>query len=266
MVKRVFFLSLCFSVLMISCKKDVAIEPVAPPGTAGQPVTPGPDAAHVLTFSFSALANNTPFVPNTAWYTNTSQDHFTVTKFNYYLSNVKLRREDGFVYAEPESYHLIRHVESKTVFSLTGLPEGNYDHIEFLIGVDSLRNISGAQTGDLSADSLMFWDWEQGYIFFKLEGNYISAKVPKDGEYAIHIGGFAGPYKCLQQCSFNLSTPITVKKNARSVVSYNVLIDEIFESPVTIGFDSYFSSVSDATFRSVSQNYKDMFVVAKIEN
>ena len=32
---------------------------------------------------------------------------------------------------------------------MAGVPEGNYTKVEFLIGVDSLRNTKGAQTGDL---------------------------------------------------------------------------------------------------------------------
>jgi hypothetical protein len=129
-----------------------------------------------------------------------------------------------------------------------------------------LRNVSGAQMGDLSADSLMFWTWEQGYIFFKLEGYYKSANVPQDGEYAIHIGGFAGPYACLQKCSFTLENPITVKANLKSVVSYKVSIDEIFKNPTTIGFDYYYSAIGDRMFKLISLNYRDMFTVEKVEN
>src|SRR5205085_3433926 len=139
-------------------------------------------------FSFSAFVNKTALVPNTKWYKNTSNEIFTVTKLKYYITNVKLHREDGLVFTEEDSYHLIKHVDSlsATAFSIKNLPPGNYNGMEFLIGVDSLRNVSGVQTGALDVNNQMFWSWNSGYIFFKMEGDYVSDSVPDGSQFAIH--------------------------------------------------------------------------------
>lgn len=43
-----------------------------------------------------------------------------------------------------------------TTIALQALP-GKYDQVAFTIGVDSIRNISGAQTGALDPGKGMFW-------------------------------------------------------------------------------------------------------------
>lgn len=240
---------------LVSCVKDTKTEP--------EPVT---EVSPTVTLNFKALANGKTLVPETAWYTNFAFDSLTVTVFKYYISNIKLKKEDGSFYVVPESYHLIDHVAGASSIKLTNVPPGNYTGIDFLIGVDSLRNVSGSQQGALDVTNGMFWTWEQGYIFFKLEGQYNTVNQPQRGDYAIHIGGFSGPFACLQKRSFNLTTPIAAKNNRTSVVSYNVTIDEIFEKPHRIGFDAYYAAVNEKTFRFLSENYSDMFEVTNVEN
>jgi hypothetical protein len=220
----------------------------------------------IVTFDFIAKVNNTPFIANSQWYTNSSSDSFTVSKFNYYISNVKLKRADGSFFAEQESYHLIKHVDGATTFSFTNIPQGNYTSIEFLIGVDSLRNVSGAQTGALDVANNMFWEWNSGYIFFKLEGLFNSLTQSQKAGYAIHIGGFKGRYSCLQKCSFNLSSPLIAKNNRNSKLTYDVNLEKLFNSATTIGFDYYYANITEGMFQQISFNYKEMFAVNKIEN
>lgn len=255
---KVLAITLLGLILITSCKKDNVIE------TEGS--VEETSANPVVTFNFEAQVNNLLLIPETKWYTNTSKDSFNVTKFNYYISNIKLTREDGTIFKETESYHLVKHVEGITSFTLSDVPVGNYTNIEFLIGVDSLRNVSGAQTGALSVSNDMFWEWKSGYIFFKLEGSYSTSSQKIKSQYGMHIGGFKGKFPCLQTCSLPLITGIEAKKNKHSTVFFNVNIDEIFIHPQEIGFDYYFNNISDAMFQQISINYKDMFTVKKIEN
>jgi hypothetical protein len=61
--------------------------------------------------------------------------------------------------------------------------------MEFMIGVDSARNNSGAQTGALDPTNGMFWSWSTGYIMAKFEGT--SAQSPAAANaLKFHIGGF----------------------------------------------------------------------------
>jgi hypothetical protein len=53
-----------------------------------------------------------------------------------------------------------------TTLKLTILPY-LYNRLSFVIGVDSARNVSGAQTGALDPANGMFWTWNTGYIMAK---------------------------------------------------------------------------------------------------
>ena len=256
MTKVSLFIGVLICIGIISCrKKDPKTEP-----------EPESQVPPVVSFNFQAKVYSQTLLIGTKKYSNSSTDSFSVTRLNYYISNIKLVREDGFIFSEPESYHLMQHELGKTTFNMTNIPQGNYTKIEFLIGVDSIRGVSGAQTGALDPANAMFWDWNQGYKFFVMEGSFSSLKQPETGEYAIHIGGFSAPYSCLQKCSINFNTAIVAKNGKQSSVFFKVQVDEVFTNPKEIGFDYYYSHISNQTFKDISDNYKDMFVVDKIEN
>jgi len=61
--------------------------------------------------------------------------------------------------------------------------------IEFFVGVDSIKNCSGIQTGSLDPMLGMFWTWNTGYVFAKLEGASPSSSLPAHA-FTYHIGGF----------------------------------------------------------------------------
>jgi hypothetical protein len=179
------------SVLQVGAYRDTAL-PVPVDTGSHQPVDTLHPTPAKLIIRFKAMVNGLPLQPNTKKYHNSSEDTFTVSKFNHYVSKLRLLRNDGSFYEEPESYHLMKHVEGVNSFTLSNLPDGDFTGLQFLIGVDSLRNVSGIQSGDLDVSHGMFWDWNTGYIFFKLEGDYRSQNVPGGAQYAIHIGGFSG--------------------------------------------------------------------------
>ncbi len=255
---------LWLTVVMSACKKDgpaILPEPVPLP-----PVVVDTSAQQAkVKFSFNATVNSQTLLPVSKYYQNSSKDFFTVTKFNYYISQVKLQKSDGSWFSEPNSYHLIKHVEKLNEFEMNGVPAGDYTQVSFLIGVDSLRNVSGAQTGALDPANLMFWDWNTGYIFLTLEGAYSNANVT-EGEFAIHVGGFQAPYSCLQTVTLPFPQNMKSVKNGNNQVTIKVAVDEIFKNPKEIGLDYYYGEVikGPKIFQDLSINYKDMFSVDNV--
>ncbi|HQQ93506.1 MAG TPA: hypothetical protein PLQ93_03050 [Bacteroidia bacterium] len=236
---------------LLSCKKDSKIEEIEPGS---------------VQLVFKATVNSEALVPDTKWYRNFSGDSFNISKFNYYISNLKFRNTDGSVYTVPESYYLVRHVEGVENFVINGLPEGTYNQVEFLIGVDSARNVSGSQSGYLDPGLNMFWDWNTGYIFYKLEGHCNTLTQPLMTGFAFHVGGFSGKDNCLQKCTLNLGAGLTSKAGRRSSVYIKARVEEVFQNPKNIDFDYYFGNISNAMLRELSENYKDMFLLDRIEN
>jgi len=120
----------------------------------------------------------------------TTQDTLNFTTFKYYISNFRLQRADGSWWIHPDSYFLVDlSDENTTLLRLENVPAGNYQQLAYTLGVDSTRNISGAQTGALAVANNMFWSWNSGYIMLKAEGISPNSET---GSFAFHLGGFAG--------------------------------------------------------------------------
>lgn len=242
---------LLLAMLLAACEKDG-------PTTKQIPAT--------LTLEFEATFEGEAIQYNTKWYRNFSGDSFTVQKFNYYISNIQLIRKDGSKLPVPESYYLMEHAEGKQRAQLTGLPAGEFKGIEFLIGVDSLRNTSGSQSGALDPSNNMFWDWNTGYIFFKLEGQYNTLTQPVHGDYAIHIGGFEEPNNCIQRYAVDFPSSLITKSAGQSFIYFHTKLEEVFVNPRFIDFDYYYANLGNGIFRQLSDNYADMFEPYKVVN
>jgi hypothetical protein len=246
--------------ISVSCVKDKIVKKEEPPVVTTPTVT-----KNDFVFMFNPMVNGLALVPNTKWYGNASGESFTITKLNYYVSNIVLTDNNGREFAETESYHLIKHVEGVNSFTVKDVPLGTYTGIKFLVGVDSARNVSGAQTGALDPANVMFWEWKSGYIFFKLEGSYASATT-NEMEYAVHVGGFTGKFPCLQTVTANLSSPLVINGDKTSTLYFKTQIDAMFKTPDAWGFDKYYSAISDSMFQVVSKHYKNMFAFDRVSN
>lgn len=157
-----------------------------------------PSVKAPLSIEFDNVVGSSDLQLNTGSYTNGSGETFNITKLKYYISNVVLTRTDGSVYTVPQddSYFLVDESDEATHEAELSVPEGEYKTVQFVLGVDSLRNTMdvGQRTGVLDptgAGADMYWTWNSGYIFFKMEGT--SSAVPAPGtEFMYHIGGFGG--------------------------------------------------------------------------
>lgn len=248
-----------FSCLLIySCKKDPN------PGNE-HPVAPVIVKTNSVNFKFSNVVGSMPLTIGTQTYVNFNQDTFTVDIFKYYISNIKLKRDDGFEFAEPESYRLLSQTDSNSCnFTISGIPLGNYISMEFIIGVDSARNCSGAQTGALDPINDMFWDWSQGYIFAKMEG---LCNRCVSGSFFHHVGGFEGQWNAIVKAnpSFGLNL-IQVKEGSIPKVYLKADLLEWFQNPNIIDLANYNSVAMGKKATEIASNYSDMFTITAIVN
>lgn len=225
-----------------------------------------PDTVRSLKINFDNEVDDQPLVLDSAKYIAANGDSFIVKKYRYYISNIKLETTDGKVYAEPESYHLMDHKNAATRnLNLKNLPEGTYNKITFMIGVDSLRNVSGAQTGDLDPMKGMFWDWNTGYIMSQLEGRVLDGS--KFGVLmALHLGGYGRGSSVLRWVTLTLPKLVTVKAGATPGIYIKSNVAEWFRTPVTYNLaqtPQIMSLGSNAV--TIANNYADMFTLDHTE-
>ncbi len=243
-------------VFLNSCKKDKKTED----NNQTEPATTGN-----LKLKFNNNYGTAPLVLNSNNYINNT-DTFKVSVFNYYISNIKLTADDNSVYSESESYHLVKAQNvSSLAFELTNIPIKNYKSIAFVIGVDSLRNVSGAQTGALDPINGHFWTWSSGYIMAKLEGTSPQSPDP-DKKIIFHLGGFKGPYNVLKNVNLTFPNNAVVAENKTPEVTLKADLKEWF-SPFSINFATLNSvQTVGATSKSIADNYAKMFSVVSVVN
>lgn len=201
-------------------------------------------------------------------YTNANGDTFKVTKFNYYISNIKLTKSDGSVFKETESYHLVQESNpASKAFTIANVPYGTYTAISFMIGVDSTRNVSGAQTGALDQANGMFWSWSSGYIMAKFEGT--SPQSPATNHaLTFHVGGFSGANSVLKDASpsFNGSTA-NVSSTVTPEIHLKTDVSKWFKSSTITNFaTTHTIHMPGAAAKSIANNYANMFSVEHIHN
>lgn len=118
-----------------------------------------------------------------------------INTLRFYVSNIELSNENE-VWKDPLQAHLIDLEDSSSLRIETENIKA--ESIRFLIGIDSLTNVSGILDGDLDPIKGMYWTWNSGYINFKLEGKSSQFKQ-NNGVFEYHIGGYLPPYKTVQE-------------------------------------------------------------------
>lgn len=183
---------MCLLISCAGCQKDFVIE---------DNTTDGPKFP--LSIHIQNVVDNDDLILNSVTYSNPFGQPYTVSLLRYYISHIKLINTiTGDTSSANELYFLVD-ASKEGSGNLTALyKEGKYNKIQFLIGVDSITNAAGAQTGVLSAENGMFWAWATGYVFAKIEGDSPEAA---SGHFSYHIGGFAAPFSALKQVELTLA-------------------------------------------------------------
>ncbi|MDQ3046823.1 MAG: hypothetical protein M3R27_04685 [Bacteroidota bacterium] len=199
---------------------------------------------------------------DSAVYQNQLGQTFTVGNFKYYLSNIHLKKADGNEYISNQSFLINEDEETSKNILLDKIPGGEYVSISFIIGVDSAHNCLGAQSGALDPVNAMFWAWNTGYIFMKLEGKSSSSTATgKIIEY--HIGGFKSPSNAIRNVTIKFEQPLMIEKNKTAKLKINVNAAEILRSPTDIDFTNLPVVVDSKNATTIADNYMDMFSIQK---
>ena len=138
---------------------------------------------------------------------NAFAENYTITKLKYYVSNVKFVTDKKI--KNITGVYLID-ASKKNIISVI-VPSKKITGISFLLGVDSALNCSGAQSGALDPLNDMFWTWNNGYIFFKLEGSS-DASTADLKRIEHHIGGFTGSNKTMREIYLPINNPALLKQ------------------------------------------------------
>jgi hypothetical protein len=229
--------------------------------------------AQDLKISFDNTFNNEPLSFGKTYITPLG-DTVSFTTLNYFISNIKLVNQDGVVYTVPQdsSYYLLKHSDGTgQSIILNNVPAGVYKKLTFTIGVDSVRNTLDVsrRTGALDVGAAargMYWVWNSGYIFFKLEGKTVSAVDSLNKYFRYHIGGYGG-YDKKTINNIKVKTlalqNVNIKKGQDATISIQVAIDRFFNSITPIKVFEHPSVMWGQFSVLIADNYATIFEVKK---
>lgn len=191
-MKKIILSLIAFTTLFSACKKEDEIHHTS---------DIDPNKSGYITIEFDNRVGDLGLVLDSPFYTNSFGQTYSISKFDYFISNIVFTNADGSSYTIPQdsSYFLVKESNVSSREVRLRIPEGNYTSVKFIVGIDSLRNTkpTSERTGVLDvggAAAGMYWTWNSGYIFLKMEGDFddptdtILTKTP----YIFHIGGFGG--------------------------------------------------------------------------
>jgi hypothetical protein len=220
-------------------------------------------SAQNILLRFVPMVQQRPLVLDSLMYQNHFAQLYSVTRFRWYCTDVRILGEStqeriaDVILCDAEDSASLR------VSATVSVSQG-YSGVSFVIGVDSLRNCTGAQEGALDPINGMFWSWNSGYIFVKLEG-YAPASSAQGKKLEYHIGGYRPPAICMRSVTLPFRM-ISVADHSTVQIDIGVDVAQILMQPHNINFQER-PVVTDFRYaQEMADNYKDMFRILAIKH
>jgi hypothetical protein len=125
-ITAIIFFSISFSIVLSSCEKT---------GVMPQFSSLKISIHHVID------AEDLELFP--IQYMNESGNTYSVTDLKYYVSSIKLTKQNGDIYFDQQIHYVDIKKTNSLSFVLDSIEPGKYIKIEFDLGIDSVRNQTG---------------------------------------------------------------------------------------------------------------------------
>lgn len=175
-----------------------------------------------LEILFEFRCGDLPFSPDSV-YTNAAGEALSIRRMKFYMTGIGLSSASGH---SPHSdiHYLVDATDRGTHILHLSFPTGSYTGLRFLLGVDSIYNVSGARSGALDPLNGMFWTWQTGYVMAKLEGNSPASPRP-NGFFEYHIGGYKGEYKVQKMVELALPAGTSGELKKNQTIQLKIAVD-----------------------------------------
>jgi hypothetical protein len=228
-----------------------------------------PAVRHPLMIRFRNCAGNRPLQLSREAYSNSFGEPFSVQQFKYYVSAIRVTGEGGERVNGREERagegreeevllkeaHLVDEGDSSSLVLNLSTALDMIRTIRFVVGVDSLANTGGVQGGDLDPMLGMFWTWNTGYVYARLEGESDSAHSPAH-RFTWDIGGYKDPSNALR------TVTLDVGAGGKKVICITADVLKWFDgkSPVHLAWSPVCHQPGALAMR-IADNYSTMFSI-----
>jgi hypothetical protein len=220
-----------------------------------------PEAGPTLILHFRIYVHGEPMQLNKK-YRNPFGEIYEISRFRFYIGNITPAYTDKETKPEKSSsYQLIDFSDSTTTFMEFPATMGTCNGIEFELGVDSIDQNRGAQTGQLDPSKGMFWTWNSGYQSFKIEGYSPFSNQPAH-IIAYHIGGYRYPFSTVWKIKMNTTNDeiFRITSEYKIIVEVPVELDYFFDGPTPLHIKEISSCTTPGELsRKISENFIGSF-------
>jgi hypothetical protein len=220
-------------------------------GCTKHPVMPG-SASVKFWLEYSVDEHKLQF--DTIKYFNEAGNNFSVTKIEYYISEITLYKTNGNKFTSNDVFYFNGKDSINNFIFLDSLPPGNYNGISFSIGIPKEKNKTGALSPTFQN---MNMSWPEpmggGYHFLKLEGHYFNNS--NISGYAVHLG------KNENLINIHIDYPFELKyRNHQWQLTMN--INEWFKNPHSYNIsDGNYTMNVDSLMNKISSNGASVFFI-----
>ena len=111
----------------------------------------------------------------------------------------------------------------------------------------------------------MFWSWNSGYVFFKMEG-YSSASTADLQRIEHHIGGYLGAHKASVNIVLPLEKPVLITDLEKRTIEVTLNLDKYWKgkNDLSIANNALIMTPGSLALKS-AENFARMFSVRVVE-
>jgi hypothetical protein len=207
-----------------------------------------------LTLHLVHFVDNKSLIWDSLMYTNAANELYSVNTLQYYVSGIRLYRNQQLLFDTDTVLYVDAHKEN--TLTITNTPAGQYDSVALFVGVDPLYNHHGKL--DASSENILM-EWPDamggGYHFLKFEGHWKSSGGTIG--FAMHIGTDA----CLVAAGAKAALQVKSTENNTYILTMN--INEWLMHPHTYSFsaDGVYTMGNTALMEKIKANGADIFTI-----
>lgn len=200
-------------------------------------------------------------------YVTENNERYTLSSFRYYMSNIRLIKNDGSEHALEGKVFLIN--PNTSDYSLGNVPVGEYKGIRFSVGLDNVTNHLDPTTYPISnplaiQSPAIHWSWNSGYIFLMLEGTCDTTAMNDDvltyGQYSHSLFYHIGMDDLLRDIEIS-NTTFTVSNSNAKVLHIHSDINKLFTGVDMKTENASHTMGSMPLATKIADNIADMFTI-----
>lgn len=221
---------------------------------------------------FQHYTDGKPLVRDSMMYENAAENPYEITELMYFISRVKLYKHDGKVIElnSTSPFHYVNpdYPETLTWESVEEAPEGSYDSLTFIFGLQAADNISNRFVNP--PESHMAWPeiLGGGYHYMMMNGFYLDAEGNKKTNN-FHLGTgqiINGNDTTFVDNSFTVTPkgiPFNISWGAITTGVLTMHIESWFDTPEVYDFNYWGGAImqKQAAMEAACRNGKDAFTV-----